>query len=155
MKLENGKILNERELETVTGGTGSGADPYVWPVPGFRGVVSRFGERTDSGMNNGIDISGAGISGAAVVAAADGTVDSTLFSDGGFGGGYGTSCLISHADGKSTFYAHMTRINVTPGTVVRSGQVIGYIGATGDTDVPKLHFETRIFGICYDPMSEF
>lgn len=127
---------------------------YIWPVPGFHTVITSFAEMRDVGKK-GIDIASAGICGAMVVAACDGTVDSDSYACDGWGDGYGTYCLINHEDGRSTLYAHLSKIKVSPGDKVRQGQVIGYVGATGDTDTPKLHFETRLWGVCYDPMSEF
>lgn len=153
--MEDKKLLGDNELQQVAGGTGNGSAGYVWPVPGFHVITAYFYDPSSSVMNGGIDISGAGISGAAVVAAADGTVNPTYFCDGGWGGGYGTFCMIDHPEGKSTLYAHLSSVCVSPGQVVHCGQVIGFVGETGDVSGPCLHFETRKMGVKYDPMSEF
>ena len=52
-------------------------------------------------------------------------------------------------------YAHMSQIVVSPGQTVSQGQVIGYVGSTGDSSGPHLHLECRHWGVKYDPMTEF
>lgn len=152
MENEN-MLIGEELLERVAGGS-SGSDNglYVWPVPGFHSIVMGFMDGPGMRSNRGIDISDAGIFGAAVVAAAGGIV--SLCGD-GYGGGLGIHCLIDHENGKQTLYAHLNSSFVHAGERVAKGQVIGSVGATGDATGPMLHFETRMAGICYDPMSEF
>ena len=152
---ETMKQIGDEELEKVVGGVGADAGRYAWPVPGCFNILSRFGTVSFGKFNKGIDIGGEGIFGAAVVAAADGTVSPTNYVSSGFGGGYGISCEIEHLEEKSTLYANLSRICVRPGEVVGKGQTIGYVGMTGDVTCPLFHFETRRYGVSYDPMTEF
>lgn len=156
MNKEERKIIQlpDEKLEQVTGGSAPVPEEdggYLWPVPGFHGITASFGMRFGA-MHNGIDISGEGILGASVEAAADGIVTCT---SGGFGGGYGVHIIIDHQNGKSTVYAHLRDTVVNVGQNVHRGQVIGFVGDTGDTTGPCLYFETRMSGIAYDPLSEF
>ena len=63
--------------------------------------------------------------------------------------------MIDHGDGKMTVYAHLSSVLVEPGQQVRRGQVIGFVGSTGRSTGPHLHFETRYFGVKYNPMTEY
>lgn len=128
---------------------------FIWPTTGFHWLSSVFNEGRGSYRHGGVDIAGAGIYGTPILAANDGVVSTSWYCNGGWGGGYGTYCMIDHQEGKSTLYAHMSSITVSPGEHVSKGQVIGYVGTTGESTGPHLHFETRLWGIKYDPMSEF
>ncbi len=88
---------------------------------------------------NGIDI-GAQIE-TPIYASASGTV--IVANAGGWGGGYGTYAVISHSNGTQTLYAHMSKISVARGDTVSQGEVIGYVGSTGRSTGPHLHFEVR------------
>ena len=79
--------------------------------------------------------------GTPVVAAAGGTVIRSTSS--GYNGGYGQVVIISHPNGTQTIYAHLSQINVSVGTRVTQGQIIGATGNTGRSTGPHLHFETR------------
>ncbi len=140
------------------------SDGYVWPCPGFYYLSSLFGEDRTSYAHGAIDIAGGGIMGATVVAAADGYVSSTCTycthnwgksGSCGCGGGFGNYVWIDHENGKESIYAHLTSVVVNPGQYVTAGQVIGYVGTTGYSTGPHLHFECRYNGVKYDPMSEF
>ena len=72
----------------------------------------------------------------------------------GCGGGYGNYVKIDHGNGKVTIYAHFTSVVVSPGQSVGKGQVIGYVGTTGQSTGPHLHFECRLNGVRYNPMDE-
>ncbi len=61
---------------------------------------------------------------------------------------------MSHGNGKETIYAHLTSVCVSPGESVSQGQVIGYVGTTGYSTGPHLHFECRYNGVKYNPMNE-
>lgn len=61
-------------------------------------------------------------------------------------GTYGQRVAVTHADGTETWYAHMSRINVTVGTPVAPGAVVGAVGATGNVSGPHLHLEVRPLG---------
>lgn len=127
---------------------------YIWPVPGFHYISSSYSDTINrNSMHGAIDISGSKIYGAKIVAVSDGKVVQANTS--GWGGGYGTFLTIDHGNNKSTLYAHMSGITVRVGSSVKRGQVIGYVGNTGSSSGPHLHFETRLNGKKYNPMVEF
>ena len=141
--------------------SGSG---FAWPTPGFTYLSSEWYEDREVYNHGGIDIAGAGIMGTPVVAAADGTVIASTSScthnwgksySCGCGGGYGNYVMISHAGGKMTVYGHLTSLTVSTGQTVSRGQVIGYVGSTGNSTGPHLHYECRLNGVRYNPMSEY
>ena len=141
--------------------SGSG---FAWPTPGFTYLSSEWFEDREVYNHGGIDIAGAGIMGTPVVAAADGTVIASNSScthnwgksySCGCGGGYGNYVMISHAGGKMTVYGHLTSLTVGTGDYVSRGQVIGYVGSTGNSTGPHLHYECRLNGVRYNPMSEY
>jgi murein DD-endopeptidase MepM/ murein hydrolase activator NlpD len=67
-------------------------------------------------------------------------------------GGYGNAVIIDHRNGLATLYAHQSRVNVTVGQKVTAGQVVGFVGQTGMSTGPHLHFEVRELGTPVDPM---
>lgn len=118
------------------------------PVPGA--VSSGFGMRVhpitgQTRMHNGIDMDGA--LGDPIRAARAGTVILA-----GVKGGYGTTVMIDHGGGMVTLYAHQSRLGVSSGDRVARGEVIGYVGSTGQSTGPHLHFEVRINGVPTDPL---
>lgn len=113
----------------------------LWPTSGV--LTSPYGWRWGM-MHQGIDIGAP--SGTPIYAAAGGTV---FYS--GWMGGYGNLILIDHGDGRVTAYAHQSSLAVSGGPVGR-GQLIGYVGSTGDSTGPHLHFEVRVNGSAVDPM---
>lgn len=137
---------------------------YVWPVPGFYYISSEWSEDRYTYNHGGIDIAGGGIMGATVVAADGGTVIASYNgcphnwgknASCGCGGGYGNYVMIDHGNGKMTVYAHMTNTVVSTGQSVSKGQTIGYVGSTGYSTGPHLHFECRYNGVKYNPMDEY
>jgi len=111
------------------------------PVNGVK--TSPYGPR--GGRNhNGIDI--AAPSGTPIKAAECGVVS---FS--GVEGGYGNMVCVNHSSELQTCYAHMLRTAASTGQSVRKGQVIGYVGSTGQSTGPHVHFETRVKGQARDP----
>ncbi|MBQ7504588.1 MAG: peptidoglycan DD-metalloendopeptidase family protein [Ruminococcus sp.] len=148
-----------------SGGGGQQVNPssggWTWPTPGCYTVLAPYGE--DRGYSHqGIDI-GAGM-GATVVAAKGGTVitsnNSCTHNYGksgscGCGGGFGNYVIIDHGGGYSTTYGHLTAATVSTGQSVSAGQQIGTVGSTGWSTGAHLHFETRLNGASFDPMSLF
>lgn len=137
---------------------------YVWPTPGFYYLSSEWNEDRTTYNHGAIDIAGGGIMGATVVAAASGTVAYTntycphnwgKSGSCGCGGGYGKYVWIDHGNGKETIYAHLSSVAVSPGQRVSAGQTVGYVGSTGYSTGPHLHFECRYNGVKYNPMTEF
>jgi murein DD-endopeptidase MepM/ murein hydrolase activator NlpD len=119
------------------GGTAAGAC-QVRPVPG--GVNQPF----IPGRHPGIDLHAS--FGDPIHACRAGVVFAA-----GWQGGYGNAVVIDHGGGMATLYAHQSRIAVTIGQHVNAGDVIGYIGSTGFSTGPHLHFEVRINGNPVDP----
>lgn len=137
---------------------------YTWPCPGYYYLSSEWNEDRGSYNHGAIDIAGGGIMGATVVAADSGTVIASYNGcphnwgkDGscGCGGGYGNYVMIDHGNGKMTVYGHFTNTIVSSGQYVTKGQTIGYVGSTGNSTGPHLHFECRLNGVKYNPMLEF
>ncbi len=123
----------------------SGSGGLVWPSNG--GVSSPFGMRWGR-MHNGIDIDSG--FGAPIRAAKAGVVIMA-----GYNGGYGNCVIIDHGGGFTTLYAHQSRMAVGDGQSVGAGEVIGYVGGTGNVTGPHLHFETRMGGVPQNPMNYF
>jgi murein DD-endopeptidase MepM/ murein hydrolase activator NlpD len=124
---------------------------WVCPVPYYT-LTSPFGMRIHpiSGkwkMHNGVDMSAA--QGTPIYAAKSGKVTVTSFQAGG--AGYYVS--INHGDGFSSIYMHMTHYIVSPGQYVTAGQVIGYVGSTGGSTGPHLHFGISYNGTYVNPMN--
>src|SRR5450755_4763168 len=114
--------------------------PNLWPVEGL--VTGSFGERIDPFNGEGAFHSGVDIGsnfGASIIAPADGIV---TFSD--QMGGYGKAIMIDHGNGISTRYGHLSGYAVTAGQAVHRGDVIGYVGESGRSTGPHLHYEVRI-----------
>lgn len=144
-------------LHGSSGSSGSNDGNFLWPVPGFRRVSSGFGSRWGTN-HNGVDIAQSGISGARVVAIADGTVymrynscthnygkNGTCCGQHGNGYGYGNFVAVDHGTGPNgvkykAYYAHMSRAIVANGAKVKKGQTLGYVGSTGWSTGYHLHF---------------
>ncbi len=122
--------------------------PSIWPVRGW--VTSPFGPRTSpfTGIptfHEGIDI--AAQTGTPIIAPADGVVVKAEFST-----GYGNMVEISHGYGIKTVFGHNSRLNVKAGQQVRRGDVISYVGDTGSSTGPHLHYEVRLNGLPVNPV---
>jgi len=121
--------------------------PTEWPVRGW--ITSRFGPRTSfyfgSAFHQGIDI--ANEIGSSIKAPADGIV---IFA--GWQGSYGRLILLDHGYGVSTRFGHLDRLLVNIGQRVKRGQVIGFLGNTGRSTAPHLHYEIRINGVPVNPL---
>ena len=124
----------------------SGSQPnssgLIWPVHGP--ITSPFGMRWGK-LHPGIDI-GASM-GTPIQAAAAGRVIVAAYD-----GGYGNLVVIDHGNGLATAYAHQSRLAVSVGQQVAQGHVIGYVGSTGYSTGPHLHFEVRVNGNPVDPL---
>ena len=123
------------------------AAPTLWPVQGR--ITGSFGERIDpfsgeGAFHRGVDISSE--IGTRIVAPADGLV---RFSE--IMNGYGRTVLIDHGNGISTLYGHMSGFAVSPGQLVHRGDTLGYVGSSGRSTGPHLHYEVRIFNTPVNP----
>ncbi|OUZ06654.1 hypothetical protein BHE97_18745 [Aeromicrobium sp. PE09-221] len=115
------------------------ADEWVMPLENYR-LSARFGQAGrmwSSGRHTGIDLSAP--SGTPLYAMQDAVVAST-----GYAGAYGNRTVLRLADGTELWYAHQSRIDVEPGQVVRKGDRIGAVGATGNVTGPHLHLEVHL-----------
>ncbi len=132
-------------VEPVTPGLQSGFSP-IWPLPGVGvgSITGHFGDMYFNGPHNGLDI-GAGY-GTPIVAAQAGEVISAQYH-----WSWGNNVLIWHNETFSTRYAHMSSIAVSAGQYVEQGQIIGYVGSTGDSTGNHLHFEVYYGGSRVDP----
>ncbi len=132
---------------TLTEWASAATAPNMWPVMGP--ITGAFGERIDPFNGEGAFHSGVDIScpyGQAVLAPADGVV---TYAD--FYNGYGRMLQIDHGNGISTRYGHLSGFAVADGQTVREGQVIAYVGLTGRSTGPHLHYEVRIHDIPVNP----
>jgi murein DD-endopeptidase MepM/ murein hydrolase activator NlpD len=114
--------------------------PNLWPVEGQ--ITASFGERIDpfngeGAFHSGVDISA--VVGSPVIAPADGSV---TFAD--FLGGYGRAIMVDHGHGITTRYGHLSSFAVTAGQFIHRGDTIGYVGSSGRSTGPHLHYEVRI-----------
>ncbi|GFN21960.1 M23 family metallopeptidase [Thermanaeromonas sp. C210] len=124
-----------------------------WPVPGVYVITSGFGPRIDlvegiDGFHTGVDIGAP--QGTPVVAAAPGVV-----AHAGRAGNYGLAVFLQHEGGVETIYAHLAGIAVKRGQVVQAGELIGYVGSTGKSTGPHLHFEVRVHQQPVNPTDYF
>ncbi len=136
------QLIAERQSE---GGSAPGI--LVRPVPGP--ITSGFGYRLHpilgyQRLHTGVDMRAS--YGTPIVSGADGVV---IYS--GARGGYGNTVMVDHGGGMVTLYAHQSSIAVANGQSVAAGQLVGYVGSTGLSTGPHLHFEVRINGAPVDP----
>ena len=131
----------------ANGATGS----MMWPCPSCHSITSYFGWRfhpvyQEDRYHSGVDI-GASY-GATVVAADGGTVITA-----GYVSGYGNCIVINHGNGLTTLYGHMSSLAVSAGQRVSRGQTIGYVGSTGVSTGPHLHWEVTLNGQRVNPLN--
>ena len=136
-----------------SGGSVTGTGAFTWPCPSCTYITSRVGYRWHpvSGQwkyHSGLDIGAA--YGASIVAADGGTVTIA-----GVNGGYGNCVMIDHGNGYYPLYGHMSSIAVSVGQSVSKGATIGYVGSTGVSTGPHLHFEIRQGTTILDPENWF
>ena len=144
------QLLSEEmrpSLLALCGGTTVADGELCWPLPGHTYISCHFGEVDAFGNagHRGTDIPAP--EGTPILAAHSGTV---LVS--GWNDSYGNQVLLDNGTGLSTRYAHMTQTAVTAGEAVTAGQVIGYVGSTGDSTGNHLYFEVMQNGVRVNPM---
>lgn len=130
--------------------------PAIQPVSNkdLNRIASGFGYRIDpvyktTKMHEGLDF--AAPQGTPIYATADGTIKTA----GSTGNGYGNHVIINHGYGYETLYGHMVRVKVRNGETVKRGQVIGWVGSTGKSTGPHLHYEVHKNGTKIDPIYFF
>lgn len=134
----------------------SSSSGLIWPAPSAHTITTGFEYRWGA-FHNGYDLSGSGVYGTSIVAAASGTVAfvSSGYGDGYYGcrdgGGFGNYVIIDHGNGLSTLYGHMESVSVSVGQSVSQGQVIGALGTSGSSTGPHLHFTVYKNGTAVDP----
>ena len=124
------------------------ATPSIWPVTGW--LSSTYGSRRDpftggADFHPGLDISAS--HGEAIQAPATGVVTSAAR-----GGNYGNLVVLEHGFGITTRYGHLSRFAVTSGQTVQRGDIIGYVGSTGRSTSPHLHYEVLVNGRLTNPL---
>lgn len=152
---------NEESLKSSIGGklsSSSGSAVFVggqfgWPTDGYYTLTDTYGMRIHPTLHvyklhTGIDI--AAPRGAVVKAANDGNVVVA-----GYNAGYGNYVIIDHGGGYATLYGHASSLNVKSGDKVKRGQTIMYVGSTGFSTGPHLHFEIMVDGRTVDPLNYF
>ncbi len=127
---------------------------FMWPTPGYYYISSNYGYRWGR-LHKGVDIAGSNIYGKPIVAAADGVVNLVDYN----AGGYGYYVMVNHGNSGGnnyvTLYAHMSSQAAYVGKKVSKGDVIGYVGSTGRSTGPHLHFEIRVNGTAQNPLNFF
>lgn len=129
-------------------------DGFIWPLDkSWNTLSSLYGSRihpiTGKANNHtGIDIPASG--GQNIYATKSGVVTISTYNR-----SYGNYVVVSHSNGQSTLYAHMSKRAVSEGATVKQGQVIGYVGTTGSSTGNHLHYEVRINGDRTDPLNYY
>ncbi|WP_224006346.1 peptidoglycan DD-metalloendopeptidase family protein [Aureimonas sp. SA4125] len=137
-------VSAEEQKEVATAApSATGIDQFRWPVQGR--VLSRYGEKSGTRRNDGLDISVP--RGTPVKAAENGVV---IYAGDGLKE-FGNTVLIKHDNGLVTVYGHADTLKVKRGATVRRGEEIATAGVSGDTDTPMLHFEVRKNSAPVDP----
>ena len=129
-----------------------GSGDLLWPLSGITRTSSPFGYRNcpfhGRELHSGVDIPAP--SGTPILAADAGTVTLSTY-----GSSYGNNVKINHGNGMETRYCHMSSRAVSAGQVVAKGEVIGYVGSTGNSTGAHLHFMVMINGTPTDPMKGY
>ena len=126
---------------------------WLWPVNGYYGITSKFGYRYHPltgvyKMHTGVDVAGSGINRKPIRAANSGTVLKA-----GYNVGYGNYVVIDHGGGYTTLYGHASSLAVSAGQKVSRGDTIAYVGSTGYSTGPHLHYEIIQNGERKNPLS--
>lgn len=122
--------------------------PSGWPVHGW--ISSPFGRRVNpvsgkAGFHAGVDI--ANDPGTPIHCTADGRVAFASWD-----GGYGKLVIVDHGNGYQTYYGHLSQIRTAAGLRLKKGDVVGLMGATGETTGPHVHYEIRLYGVPVNPI---
>lgn len=156
IKAQEEIIAEIKRIEAEKAAAGKQDNPYTggvftWPCPSSTRVTSDYGTRVSpmggaSSNHKGIDIGASG--GAAIVAAADGTVTTAAYSSAA-----GNYVMIDHGGGLYTVYMHASALLVSPGQTVSAGQTIAQVGSTGISTGNHLHFGVSLIGSYVSPWS--
>jgi len=145
-KTAGSRVINESIDKVVAVGTKNPilAGIAFLSTPSRGGITSYYGYRWGR-LHKGIDIGAR--TGTPIYAAADGTIESASWDR-----GYGNLVKISHGSGIETLYGHTSKMVVKAGQKVKKGQLIAYVGSTGHSTGPHLHFEVRLNGNSVNPL---
>jgi len=124
--------------------TGKSENEFTWPIDKFDRITSTFGRRW-SAFHEGIDIPAG--RGTPVLAVCNGRVTLSKFLD-----HYGNTVWIEHRENMTTRYAHASQLLVKEGEIVKKGQLIAYVGSTGNSTGNHLHFEVRYSDFPLNPL---
>lgn len=133
------RTLTESQPEIVVQGTSALSNPLD-----YLRITSGFGQRWGR-QHTGVDFGMP--EGSSIYAAKSGTI---IYA--GYCGGYGNLVKIDHGGGLQTYYAHCSKLMVSEGQQVKTGDVIAAVGSTGNSTGPHLHFEVRVDGQAQDPL---
>lgn len=152
LRAEQIRIANASKKASKGSGDPQATGPLSWPLPG-RSAGGGVGWRIHpvykyKSCHTGVDISAP--SGTPIKSAGSGVVLTARWST-----AYGNMLMIDHGGGLVTMYAHLTSFAVGNGAAVGNGQVIGYVGSTGWSTGPHLHFEVHVNGVPHNPMGWF
>ena len=127
---------------------------YLWPLTNYKNLSSLFAGRKDPftgkpATHSGIDVPAP--KGTPVLAAKSGVVITSAYNS----GGYGNYVVVSHGNGNTTLYAHLSARSVKEGDTVKQGQVVGKVGSTGRSTGNHLHYEIRVNNTRIDPVTKY
>ena len=143
------ELKKTQQHSSAVKGTGT----LIWPTPSCNQITSEFGMRYhpvyhEYRMHTGVDIGAT--YGSNIDAADDGTVIISTYNS-----SYGNFVVIDHGNGTTTLYAQMSKRLVKFGDTVKQGQIIGYVGSTGNATGTHLHFEVSVNGTRKSPLGYF
>ena len=126
----------------------------MWPLTNYKNLSSLFAGRKDPftgkpATHSGIDVPAP--KGTPVLAAKSGVVITSAYNS----GGYGNYVVVSHGNGNTTLYAHLSARSVKEGDTVKQGQVVGKVGSTGRSTGNHLHYEIRVNNARIDPVTKY
>ncbi len=148
-KAQQGADSNSGGSSSGSGSSSVSASGWIWPCPGSRRITSEYGWRMHPTLgynkfHNGIDVGAP--TGTPIVAANSGTVIAAAYNS-----TMGNYVMIDHGSGVITIYMHCSALNTSAGSTVSSGQTIAYVGSTGRSTGPHLHFGVRVNGEYVSP----
>ena len=146
------KLKEEKEAETIRvasvtsrSGINRKSNSGILPIVSYS-YISSYYRSASRPSHTGVDF--AATKGTSILAYKSGTVTRASWN-----GNYGMCIEIQHSNGEKTRYAHCSGYNVSVGQTVSQGQVIGYVGSTGNSTGPHLHFEIMINGSFVNPLN--
>lgn len=141
-------IIEESVGEDVDYGNEKGH--YLWPTPGYKTITSPYGYRIHpvygyKKFHSGVDIGAANKS--KIISPGSGVVILASYY-----GGYGNTVIVDMGGGVTMLFGHCSSLKVSKGDIVSAGEIIAYVGSTGVSTGPHLHFEVRVNGSTVNPM---